>query len=87
MNPYGFVKIQNEELTLFLTTFFLFIFFLPDDHSNPEEDPVYSDPLDALEKAEDTRIYNFPDFGDDEEEIEPIYEEAKAAQTKGLLRI
>jgi hypothetical protein len=39
--------------------------------------------LDALEKAEDTRIYNFPDFGD-EEEIEPIYEEAKTALSKGL---
>jgi len=36
---------------------------------SPEQ--VYSDPLDALEKAEDTRIYNFPDFDDD-----PIYEEA-----------
>ena len=26
------------------------------------EDPVYSDPLDALEKATDTRIYNSPEF-------------------------
>lgn len=32
---------------------------------------LYSDPLDALEKAHDTRIYNCPDFED-----EPIYEEA-----------
>jgi hypothetical protein len=31
---------------------------LPDPGSDP--DPVYSDPLDALEKAEDTRIYNSP---------------------------
>ena len=35
--------------------------------------------MDALEKAEDTRIYNFPDFGDDDQLFreEPIYEEAK----------
>ena len=26
---------------------------------------IYSDPLDALEKATDTRIYNCPEFGDD----------------------
>ena len=34
---------------------------------------IYSDPLDALEKATDTRIYNCPEF-DENEEV--IYEEA-----------
>jgi hypothetical protein len=50
---------------------------------NSAEDPVYSDPLDALEKAEDTRIYNFPDFGDEE----PIYEEAKQKKQNGKCKV
>ena len=58
--------------------------FIPDPNSG--EDPVYSDPLDALEKAEDTRIYNFPDFGDEEVfKEEPIYEEAKQKRHKGKI--
>ena len=38
-----------------------------------ETEVIYSDPLDALEKATDTRIYNCPEF-DENEEV--IYEEA-----------
>merc|ERR1719412_622905 len=30
------------------------------DENNKYDDPVYSDPLDALEKENDTRIYNSP---------------------------
>ena len=43
---------------------------------------IYSDPLDALEKATDTRIYNCPEFGEMAEEA--IYEEAgkKLVQAK-----
>ena len=49
-----------------------------EEYSSDEEDPeepevIYSDPLDALEKATDTRIYNCPEFGEIEE---VIYEEA-----------
>ena len=44
--------------------------------NNTEEDPVYSDPLDALEKETDTRIYHSPAFENHEEGIENIYEEA-----------
>ena len=40
------------------------------------DDPLYSDPLDALEKETDTRIYHSPAFKDHEEGIENIYEEA-----------
>ena len=46
-----------------------------DQENQPEV--IYSDPLDALEKATDTRIYDCPEFGDnivDPEEV--IYEEA-----------
>jgi hypothetical protein len=39
--------------------------------------------LDALEKAEDTRIYNFPDFENEDLNQEPIYEEAKARKLSG----
>ena len=38
-----------------------------------ETEVIYSDPLDALEKATDTRIYNCPEFDETEE---AIYEEA-----------
>merc|ERR1712223_161564 len=41
-----------------------------------EEDPLYSDPLDALEKETDTRIYHSPAFENHNEELENIYEEA-----------
>ncbi len=34
------------------------------------KNPIYSDPLDALEKAEDTRIYHCPEFGEIKEEEE-----------------
>ena len=38
---------------------------------------IYSDPLDALEKATDTRIYDCPEYGEDKvDEEEVIYEEA-----------
>ena len=40
------------------------------------EDPVYSDPLDALEKENDARIYNSPDFKLHDKCNENIYEEA-----------
>ena len=39
----------------------------------PSTEVIYSDPLDALEKATDTRIYNCPEFDETEE---AIYEEA-----------
>jgi len=35
-----------------------------------KKEGIYSDPLDALEKAEDTRIYTCPEFGDIQEEPE-----------------
>ena len=38
---------------------------------------IYSDPLDALEKATDTRIYDCPEYGEDKvDQEEVIYEEA-----------
>ncbi len=85
MKPHIHLSLCRESQRIFdnLNIFFISI-QRSDDPSNPQEDPVYSDPLDALEKAEDTRIYNFPDFGDEELGDEPIYEEAKAAQSKGL---
>ena len=30
-----------------------------------EHEPIYSDPLDALEKADDTIIYHCPEFSED----------------------
>ena len=39
-----------------------------------DQDVVYSDPLDALEQAEDTRIYNCPDFSE-MSEIEEKHED------------
>merc|ERR1719414_585102 len=41
-----------------------------------EEDPLYSDPLDALEKETDTRIYHSPALKNHEDPIENVYEEA-----------
>ena len=44
-----------------------------EESENEQPEIIYSDPLDALEKATDTRIYNCPEFGEVEE---VIYEEA-----------
>lgn len=56
------------------------------ENESEEVEVIYSDPLDALEKAEDTRIYNCPEFGEIVEEV--IYEEAgkKLEITKGALQ-
>jgi hypothetical protein len=42
---------------------------------------IYSDPLDALEQATDTRIYNCPEFGEGDHQ-EVIYEEAMSKNLK-----
>jgi len=61
-------SISEESSTGFLET------------QNGQEDQtevIYSDPLDALEKATDTRIYDCPEYGEDKvDQEEVIYEEA-----------
>ena len=50
--------------------------------NNNAEDPVYSDPLDALENEKDTRIYNSLDLKDHAKYDENIYEEALNTETQ-----
>ena len=43
---------------------------------------MYSDPLDALEKATDTRIYHCPEFGEMSEEEEEAKKKKKEEAMK-----
>ena len=47
---------------------------IEESETSEDLEVIYSDPLDALEQATDTRIYCCPEFGHDE--ADPIYEEA-----------
>jgi hypothetical protein len=51
------------------------------DEHNKYNDPLYSDPLDALEKENDTRIYSSPDLKEQDNCNENIYEEATHKNT------
>lgn len=70
----------------FWTTLFLHVLFF----SSPSNitsliycQVIYSDPLDALEKATDTRIYNSPEFGEEEEGEQEQKRELSAPRGKG----